>query len=266
MRNTRTVPARPVPLIALAVTTAGSLLLGPDAGAAEPRPPVHREAALDQQVARAPLSAAQRALTGVGAAPEAEATLGDDGRGYPRQQVLGPDPVNPGDKSLKLGLTPYHALAPELNRLQALGDRVSVEVAGRSAGGHRLYLVTVTGPETARQARSQARMRELIERAPALAAKSSEIKRTYKAPVFVNSNIHGDEWEGTDASLKLIRRLATAQDAKTRDLLAHSRLYFNITANPDGRIAGTRANANGFDMNRDFVTAMRFTVVQGSRR
>ena len=257
MRNTRTVPARPVPLIALAVTAAGSLLLGPNAGAAQPQPPVHREAALDQQVARAPLSAAQRALAGAGAtagtAPEA--ALDDDGRGYPRRQVLDPEPVNPADKSIRLGLTPYHALAPELNALQRLGDRVSVEVAGRSAGGHRLYLVTVTAPETARQARAQARMRELIEKTPALAAGSPEIKRAYKAPVFVNNNIHGDEWEGTDASLRLIRRLATAQDAKTRDLLSHSRLYFNVTANPDGRIAGTRANANGFDMNRDFVTA-----------
>ncbi len=242
MRTTRTVPARPVPtrpvlFTALALTTAGSLLLTPHtAAAADPRPPVHREAALDREAARTSAVAAQRALTGAGAAPEAEAE-------------------NPADKSLKLGLTPYHAIAPKLNALQALGDRVSVEVAGRSAGGHRLYLVTVTAPETARQARTQARMRELIERAPALAAKSPEIKRTYKAPVLLNNNIHGNEWEGTDASLRLVERLATAKDAATRDLLSRSRLYFNITANPDGRIAGTRTNANGFDMNRDFVTA-----------
>ncbi|MGC9537642.1 M14 family zinc carboxypeptidase [Streptomyces sp. UG1] len=250
MRITRTVPARPVLITALAVTTAGSLLLGPDTAVARPEPPVHREAALDRHTAaRAPLNTAQRTL----AAPES--ALGDDNRGYPRRQTLTPDPENPADKSLKLGLTPYHSIAPKLNALQALGDRVSVEVAGRSAGGHRLYLVTVTAPESARQARAQARMRELIEKAPALAAKSPEIKRSYKAPVFVNNNIHGNEWEGTDASLKLIERLATAGDGRTRDLLAHSRLYFNITANPDGRIAGTRANAGGFDMNRDFVTA-----------
>ncbi|SDO20891.1 Zinc carboxypeptidase [Streptomyces sp. cf386] len=258
MRTTRTVPARPVParpvLIAtLALATAGSLLLTPHTAVAvaDPEPP-HREAALDRDAARTPPSAAQRALTGAGAASEA---IADDSRGYPRRQVLTPDPENPADKSLKLGLTPYHAIAPKLNALQALGDRVSVEVAGRSAGGHRLYLVTVTAPETARQTRAQARMRELIESAPALAAKSPEIKKTYKAPVFFNNNIHGNEWEGTDASLKLIERLAKADDGKTRDLLAHSRLYFNITANPDGRIAGTRTNANGFDMNRDFVTA-----------
>lgn len=132
---------------------------------------------------------------------------------------------------------------------------MSVEVAGRSAGGHRLYLVTVTAPETARQARDQARMRELIEESPQSAAKDPAVKKSYKTPVFFNNNIHGNEWEGTDASLKLIERLATASDGRTRDLLAHSRLYFNITANPDGRIAGTRTNAGGFDMNRDFVTA-----------
>lgn len=252
MRTTRTVPARPVSTTVLALGTAGCLLLAPQTAAAEPRPPVHREAALDRHAAHTPASAAQRALR---SAATPSGAIADDSRGYPRRQVLTPDPENPADKSVKLGLSPYHAIAPKLNALQSLGDRVSVEVAGRSAGGHRLYLVTVTAPETARQTRAQARMRELIESAPALAAKSAEIRKSYKAPVFFNNNIHGNEWEGTDASLKLIEKLATAGDARTRDLLAHSRLYFNITANPDGRIAGTRANAAGFDMNRDFVTA-----------
>ncbi|MFH0518905.1 M14 family zinc carboxypeptidase [Streptomyces sp. M41] len=251
MRTKRSVSARPLLFTALALTTAGSLLT-PYSAAAEPRPPVHREAALDEQPARTPESAARRAL---GTAESASGAITDDSRGYPRRQVLTPDPENPADKSIKLGLTPYHAIAPKLNALQKLGDRVSVEVAGRSAGGHRLYLVTVTAPESARESRAQARMRELIERAPALAAKSREIRKTYKTPVFFNNNIHGNEWEGTDASLKLIEKLARAEDGRTRDLLAHSRLYFNVTANPDGRIAGTRANANGFDMNRDFVTA-----------
>ncbi|CAM5585871.1 M14 family zinc carboxypeptidase [Streptomyces purpurascens] len=250
MRTTRTVPARPVLIVTLSLATAGLLLLTPHTAGADPKPVTREGAAVDDRAARAPADAARRALT-------AETSTGPTTttRGYPRRQVLSLDPRNPGDKSLKLGLTPYHAIAPKLNALQRLGDRVSVEVTGRSAGGHRLYLVTVTAPETTRQARAQERMRELIENAPASAAKSREIKWTYKAPVFVNSNIHGNEWEGTDASLKVIEQLATAKDTKTRDLLAHSRLYFNVTANPDGRIAGTRANANGFDLNRDFVTA-----------
>ncbi|MES5821382.1 M14 family zinc carboxypeptidase [Streptomyces sp. RG80] len=252
MRTTRTAPARPVLIAALALTTAGSLLLTPQPAGADPKPVTRDESPLDRRAAQAPASAAKRALTAEGTLGSA---FGGAVRGYPREQVLSPDPENPADKSIKLGLTPYHAIAPKLNALQALGDRVSVEVAGRSAGGHRLYLVTVTAPETARQARAQERMRDLIENSPAQAAKSPEIKAGYKAPVFFNNNIHGNEWEGTDASLKLIEQLATATDARTRDLLGRSRLYFNVTANPDGRIAGTRANANGFDMNRDFVTA-----------
>ncbi|MFI6033071.1 M14 family zinc carboxypeptidase [Streptomyces sp. NPDC051315] len=246
MHSTRTTPARLVLTAALALIT-GALALTPHtATATEPRPT--RERDTTGTAAVTPVSAAHRALAAP--APAFSAPLG-----YPRQQVLAPDPENPDDKSLRLGLVPYHAIAPKLNALQALGDRVSVEVAGRSAGGRRLYLVTVTAPETARQARDQERMRELIENAPAVAAKDPVLKSAYKTPVFFNSNIHGNEWEGTDASLKLIEQLATANDTRTRDLLAHSRLYFNITANPDGRIAGTRPNANGFDLNRDLVTA-----------
>ncbi|WP_233358762.1 M14 family zinc carboxypeptidase [Thermomonospora amylolytica] len=176
-------------------------------------------------------------------------------RGYPRRTTLAEPPENPSDASIRLGLTPYHAIAPKLNELQRRSDRVSVEVIGRSHQGRELYLVTVTAPESGAQARAQAAMRTEIENDPARAARDPRIRRAYKAPVFVNNNIHGNEWEGTDAALRTIERLATANDAQTRDLLSRTRLYFNVTANPDGRVAGTRANGAGFDMNRDFITA-----------
>ncbi|MFJ6660242.1 M14 family zinc carboxypeptidase [Streptomyces sp. NPDC091377] len=249
MRTTRCTPARTVLTTALALTTAGSLFLTTPAGAAGPEPVTRQGAAVDERAASVPESPARQALT----APVTDLT--GTSRGYPREQHLTPDPVNPDDRSVKLGLIPYHGIAGKLNSLQRLGDRVSVEVAGRSAGGHRLYLVTVTAPESARETRAQDRMRRLIEDAPASAAQDPALKASYKTPVFLNGNIHGNEWEGTDAALRLIERLATAKDARTGELLARSRLYFNVTANPDGRIAGTRANSGGFDLNRDFVTA-----------
>ncbi|MFD4977574.1 M14 family zinc carboxypeptidase [Streptomyces sp. NPDC058424] len=240
----------PRPVLIATAALAGALLLAPPPATAAPRkpqPPVREGGGRDTAVAAAPAAAASRAL---GAPTPA---LRHD-TGYPRRTVLVPPPVNPADKSVKLGLTPYHAIAPKLNELQKLSDRVSVEVAGRSAGGHELYLVTVTAPETAAQARDQERMRERIEHSPTAAAKDQKIKSAYKAPLFINNNIHGNEWEGTDAALKLIERLATADDARTTELLSKSRIHLNVTANPDGRIAGTRANANGFDLNRDFIT------------
>ncbi|CAL9434727.1 M14 family zinc carboxypeptidase [Streptomyces sp. enrichment culture] len=248
MRTTRTALLSALTL----ALSASSLTVAAPAGARPEPPPVTRhEPPLDTRAAKSPADAARRALT----APTPDLAAADASRGYPRQQRLAVDPVDPADRSPKLGLVPYHGIAPRLNALQALGDRVSVEVAGRSAGGRRLFLVTVTAPESPARTREQERMRELIERAPEAAAEDPRIAAAYKTPVFFNSNIHGNEWEGTDAALDLIERLATANDARTRQLLATSRLYFNITANPDGRVAGTRANANGFDLNRDFVTA-----------
>lgn len=251
-------PSRPV-LLTTAVT-AGALVLtalAPGSATADPtpRPAVREGSPLGaDRAATAPEAAAERALGDRGSAGDTGLS-GDKGRGYPRERKLTAPPENPADKSIKLGLTPYHGIAPKLNALQRIGDRVSVEIAGRSAGGHQLYLVTVTAPESARETARQARMRERIEDSPAAAARDKAIKSSYKTPVFINNNIHGNEWEGTDAALKLIEKLAKAKDRKSRSLLAHNRLYFNITTNPDGRIAGTRANANGFDLNRDFVTA-----------
>ncbi|MGW6455088.1 M14 family zinc carboxypeptidase [Streptomyces sp. NPDC055078] len=242
-------------LIATAAFTAAVLLAPVPATAlpGEPTPPagpgpVREEGATDSALSKAPLSATSDALK------RHSTTLHKPG-GYPRRTVLKTPPVNAADKSIKLGLTPYHSIAPRLNEIQKLGNRVSVEVAGRSAGGHELYLVTVTAPESGGQAREQERMRERIENSPASAARDKRIKSGYKTPVFINNNIHGNEWEGTDAALRLIEELAKAKDAKTAGLLAKNRIYLNVTANPDGRIAGTRPNSNGFDLNRDFITA-----------
>lgn len=245
----------PRPVLLVTAAAASALLIAPLPAMARPGPrhdgpgPVregqdHRT----ESAARSPAAAAAQALTGT--VPDLRT-----GGGYPRERVLGPVPENPADKSIRLGLAPYHSLAPRLNALQRLGDRVSVEIAGRSAGGHDLYLVTVTSPESAQQAGDQERMRERIEHSPGSAAKDEKLRAAYKTPVFINNNIHGNKWEGTDAALKLIEELAKAKDSRTVRLLDSTRLYFNVTANPDGRIAGTRANGNGFDLNRDFITA-----------
>ncbi|MFF3557158.1 M14 family zinc carboxypeptidase [Streptomyces tsukubensis] len=234
----------PVPAAALPGKPAAPGLPGQPGGP----DPLRDEGTTDSALSRAPLAAARNALSLP--TPSFHRT-----EGYPRRTTLTAPPVDPADKSVKLGLVPYHSIAPKLNELQALGNRVSVEIAGRSATGRELYLVTVTAPESAREVREQERMRERIENSPASAARDKGIKKAYKTPVFINNNIHGNEWEGTDAALKLIEELAKAKDAKTLSLLAKNRIYLNVTANPDGRVAGTRANANGFDLNRDFITA-----------
>jgi hypothetical protein len=63
--------------------------------------------------------------------------------------------------------------------------------------------------------------------------------------------------------MQLIEELATTPydaNPKFDDILNHVILVFNVIQNPDGRVAGTRANANGFDMNRDFLTQSQSEV------
>ncbi len=191
------------------------------------------------------------------AAPAAQPDGGneaDEETGYPRRTHLRVYPENPDDESIRLGLIPYHGIAPKLNTLQGLGDRVSAEVVGQSTLGRDLYLVTVTAPESAEEARRQARWRDKLENDPVAAMADPELKAGYKAPIWINGNIHGNEFEGTDGALRVIERLATSTDPQVAALLSRTRIYFNITANPDGRVERTRGNAHGFDLNRDFVT------------
>ncbi|MEO3973285.1 M14 family zinc carboxypeptidase [Streptomyces sp. CAU 1734] len=237
-------------LLAPVQATAVPTLTGkPSPGSAGPDP-VRERGSSDSALAKSRLSGVPAGLLGQRSTPSLIKSSA-----FPRRTALKVPPVNTADKSIKLGLVPYHSLAPRLNALQKVSDRVSVEIAGRSASGREMYLVTVTAPESVSQVRLQEKMRQQIENSPATAAKDAAIKSAYKTPIFINNNIHGNEWEGTDAALKLIEELAKSTDAKTATMLGKNRIYLNVTANPDGRVNGTRANANGFDLNRDFITA-----------
>jgi hypothetical protein len=247
--------ARPV-VVALTLLLAASLAPAHAAPLAAPAP------APPGQTHREPGNGPERNSTAAVGAPKARTLAapvgsrrGEDHRGYPRETQLRVFPENPADKAIKLGLTPYHAIAPKLNELQERGDRVSVEVIGQSTQGRDLYLVTVTAPERPGQTRLQTRWREMIENNPTGAARDPLLAERYKAPIWINANIHGDEWEGTDGALRTIEDLATTQDPAEVRLLERTRIYFTVTNNPDGRVAGTRANAAGFDVNRDHITS-----------
>ncbi|TDD68372.1 peptidase [Jiangella aurantiaca] len=173
--------------------------------------------------------------------------------GYPQQNVLPVWPDDPSDASIPIGVIPYDEIAAKLNALQQASDRVSARVAGRSSGGRDLYAVVVTAPETPAETAQQEAWKQWLEDEPEAARTDPALLTGYKTPLFVNANIHGNEWEGTDAALRVIEEFATSTDPAVAALLARNRLVFNVTANPDGRVAGTRQNAAGYDLNRDLT-------------
>ncbi|GIF78222.1 M14 family zinc carboxypeptidase [Asanoa siamensis] len=174
-------------------------------------------------------------------------------KGFPQRSTLPVWPDNPADASIPIGVIPYDEIAPKLNALQTASDRVSARVAGKSSGGYDLYAVTVTAPESRSEARQQEAWKRWIEEEPAKARTDRGLLAGYKTPLFVNANIHGNEWEGTDAALRVIEEFATSTDPAIEQLLRRNRLVFNVTSNPDGRVAGQRPNAAGYDLNRDLT-------------
>lgn len=95
----------------------------------------------------------------------------------------------------------------------------------------------------------------------------------YQVPIWFN-NIHPDEVEGVDAQIELLEKFALQKEVtfnkdndttvtlNVDETLDHIIYLFMFTSNPDGRVANTRANANGFDLNRDNTYQTQVETIQ----
>ena len=153
----------------------------------------------------------------------------------------------------------YSEIAPRLCEIQKTSDRVSVEVIGQSAGGRDLFLVTITNPMDKKKRKFKDKghhkdLRKLMITNPDKALQFIEEYDDFNVPVFINGSIHGNEYPGTDACMRLIEYLAYDNSPEVQKILDNVILLINVVQNPDGRVLGTRRNANDIDINRDMIT------------
>jgi hypothetical protein len=166
------------------------------------------------------------------------------------------------------GFTYYSELGSVLTDLTNRSKgRIQMAYAGDSAGGHPLWRLTVTWPMSKKAWAINNQYRALLLSNPTAAKKMLTSRfnvpgmgtrvlgsKVIKPVAMINASIHGGETTGVDATLQLTRRLALKSDAATVRWLKNTIIVIDPCQNPDGRIVGTRGNANGFDMNRDFIT------------
>jgi hypothetical protein len=132
-------------------------------------------------------------------------------------------------------------------------NRVSAGIAGRSVQGRPIPYAVVTAPGTPVDA-VDAQMRALRDGADS-AAQAHAIAAHDPALVTIAGSIHSNEPSGGDADMRLLYELAARRDCDNARRLKHLVITLLPVQNPDGRAAGTRVNANGFDLNRDWFAA-----------
>jgi hypothetical protein len=148
----------------------------------------------------------------------------------------------------------YSEIAPKLREIEVNSNRVKVDVIGQSAGGRDLFLVTLSAPEAMGRLGQYQAIRQTMLKDPEKAQEMIEKFGDFKVPVFINGSIHGNEYTGVDAAIRLIEKLAYEDSEEVQAILDNVIVLVNVVQNPDGRVMGTRQNANGFDINRDFIS------------
>jgi len=148
----------------------------------------------------------------------------------------------------------FSQIGSKLADIQKQSNRVKVEVRGKSADGHPLYVVTIADPTTQGKFGKIKSLRKQMFKNPGKAQDWIKNNPDFKVPIMINGSIHGTEFVGSDAILQLIERFATQNDQETKNILENNILIFNVVQNPDGRVNATRFNGEGIDLNRDFIT------------
>jgi hypothetical protein len=173
-----------------------------------------------------------------------------------------PDGTDPTDPPGSFPHIPHYAIGCTLEEIADDSDgRMSVEPFGHSALGRDKYRVIINALDTKAQREAHSNWQKFRRYALEDPERALEILdrvgNKVKVPLYIQAGIHGNEYEGVDSTMQIIERLATTPygtDPEVDQILDHSILIINPVQNPDGRIAGMRANGNGFDLNRDFLT------------
>jgi hypothetical protein len=156
-------------------------------------------------------------------------------------------PLTTAESSKGVHTSTFEDVLTFLDRLKTLphADKLHATTFGQTQEGRSMPLVIVADPPLTTNA---------------------EVLASGKLRILINANIHAGEVEGKEAVLMILREIALGEHA---ELLEHAVLLFTPIYNADGNErfdlrnratqngpdggVGIRPNAQGLDLNRDFI-------------
>ena len=140
-----------------------------------------------------------------------------------------------------------------VDAVSATSDRVTSGTYAESVQGREIRYAIVGLPEHV-TAQGLAAIRASISRIKDPDTPANDVAAladTTPAILWIQGNVHGNEESGCDMVLQLLYELADRDDCVVTTILANVIVVLIPCQNPDGRVADTRRNAYGFDLNRD---------------
>ncbi|OXM13182.1 M20/M25/M40 family metallo-hydrolase [Paenibacillus herberti] len=164
----------------------------------------------------------------------------------------------------------YDEIRPEIDRItaEAKQDRyIETSVLGKSVQGRDINFTILAKDKASVEQYVNETLPAMTNDPAGLQAKILKGQLSgYKVPIWIN-NIHPDETPGVDSILNFFEEMTkkdtieyntTDKNGNTQkvtinisEALDNVIFLMNFTQNPDGRYNNDRANANGFDLNRD---------------
>ena len=177
----------------------------------------------------------------------------------------------------------WDEIKPSIDRIfeeaASLNERyLHYESPGKSVEGRDMHLVVLAKDEEAVNNYLNELLPTALETPEELLAKLKDgTLGDYQIPVWFN-NIHPDEVEGIDFQTGLLEQFALESEVSftttgengvdeevvlnVDEVLDNIIFIFNFSHNPDGRVHNTRANVNGFDLNRDNAYQTQVETIQ----
>lgn len=167
----------------------------------------------------------------------------------------------------------YDELKPAIDEIFEAAEQdenndryLEYQTVGKTVEGRDIHFVILARDEAAVDQYLNETLPTALEDPESLIEKiENDTMGDYQVPIWFN-NIHPDEVEGVDVQVELLEKFALEDEVKfmntdgetefeenlkVDEVLDDAIFLYMFTSNPDGRAANTRANAEGFDLNRD---------------